>query len=130
MPWNNGGDRKSGGPPQQNDLDALLRRSQDKFKQVMPGGTGLPRSLLFLIASAIAAIIAFYAFTFRVDPDELGVVMLFGKPVRTEPPGLHFRQPYPIEDRNRHALKRGGTGRATGAGGKPHAHRRREHRRH
>src|SRR6516162_823081 len=98
MPWNNGGDRKSGGPPQQNDLDALLRRSQDKFKQVMPGGTGLPRSLLFLIASAIAAIIAFYAFTFRVDPDELGVVMLFGKPVRTEPPGLHFRQPYPIEE--------------------------------
>src|SRR5262250_2031943 len=98
MPWSNGGDRKNGGPPQQSDLEALLKRSQDKLKQVMPGGTGLPGPLLFLIASAIAAIIAFYAFTFRVDPDELGVVMLFGKPVRTEPPGLHFRLPYPIEE--------------------------------
>src|SRR5215468_8529653 len=98
MPWSNGGDRKSGRPPQQDDLEALLRRSQDKLKQVMPGGTGLPGPLLFLIAAAIAAIIAFYAFTFRVDPDELGVVMLFGKPVRTEPPGLHFRLPYPIEE--------------------------------
>ena len=65
MPWSNGGDRKSGRPPQQDDLEALLRRSQDKLKQVMPGGTGLPGSLLFLITSAIAAIIAFYAFTFR-----------------------------------------------------------------
>jgi len=98
MPWSNGGDRKNGGPPQQNDLEALLKRGQDKLKQVMPGGTGLPGPLLFLIAAAIAAIIAFYAFTFRVDPDELGVVMLFGKPVRTEPPGLHFRLPYPIEE--------------------------------
>jgi hypothetical protein len=24
--------------------------------------------------------------------------MRFGKPVRSEPPGLHFRQPYPIEE--------------------------------
>ena len=98
MPWSNGGDRKNGGPPQQSDLEALLKRSQDKLKQVMPGGTGLPGSLWFLIASAVTAIIAFYAFAFRVDPDELGVVMLFGKPVRTEPPGLHFRLPYPIEE--------------------------------
>jgi len=98
MPWSNGGGRKSGGSPQHNDLEALLRRGQEKFKRVMPAGTGLPGSFLFLITVAIAAIIAFYAFTFRVDPDELGVVMLFGKPVRTEPPGLHFRQPYPIEE--------------------------------
>jgi membrane protease subunit HflK len=98
MPWNNGRNRESGGPPQQNDLEALLKRSQDKLKQVMPGGTGLPGPLLFLITAATAAIIAFYAFTFSVDPDELGIVMLFGKPVRTEPPGLHFRLPYPIEE--------------------------------
>jgi modulator of FtsH protease HflK len=96
MPWSNGGDRKNGDSPQQNDLEALLKR--DKLTQVMPGGTGLPGPLLFVIALAIGAIVAFYAFTFRVDPDELGVVMLFGKPVRTEPPGLHFRLPYPIEE--------------------------------
>jgi hypothetical protein len=31
--------------------------------------------------------------------DELGIVIRFdGKPVRSESPGLHFRQPYPIEE--------------------------------
>ena len=98
MPLSNGGGKRNGRPPLHPDLEELLKRSQDKLKQVMPGGTGLPGSLLFLITVAVAAIIAFYAFTFRVDPDELGVVMLFGKPVRTEPPGLHFRLPYPIEE--------------------------------
>ena len=56
MPWSNGGGRQT---PQHNDIEALLKRSQDKFKQVMPGGTGLPGSFLFLITGAIAAIIAF-----------------------------------------------------------------------
>ena len=110
MPWSNqsGGGRRggggpwgqgpSGGPHNQPDLEELLKRSQDKLKQVMPGGTGLPGSFMFLVAVVMAAIVAFYAFTFRVNPDELGVVMQFGKPVRSEPPGLHFRLPYPIEE--------------------------------
>ena len=110
MPWSNqsGGGRRggggpwgqgpSGGPHNQPDLEELLKRSQDKLKQVMPGGTGLPGSFMFLVAVVVAAIVAFYAFTFRVSPDELGVVMRFGKPVRSEPPGLHFRLPYPIEE--------------------------------
>src|SRR5215475_3884399 len=98
MPWGNGSGRPSGGAPQHRDLEELLKRSQDKLRKVMPGGTGLPGSFIFLIAVAIAAIVTFFAFTFRVDPDELGIVMRFGKPVRSEPPGLHFRQPFPIEE--------------------------------
>jgi modulator of FtsH protease HflK len=110
MPWSNqgGGGWKGGGGPwgqgpsggghQQPDLEELLKRGQDKFKQVIPGGSGVPGPLLFLLAVALAAIVAFYAFTFRVNPDELGVVMRFGQYVRQEPPGLHFRLPYPIEE--------------------------------
>src|SRR5882724_7052978 len=111
MPWSNqsGGGRRgggggpwgqgpSGGPHHQPDLEELLKRSQDKLKQVMPGGTGLPGSFMFLVAVVMAAVVAFYAFTFKVGPDELGVVMLFGKPIRQDPPGLHFRLPYPIEE--------------------------------
>jgi membrane protease subunit HflK len=64
----------------------------------MPGGTGVPGSFLFLGAVVLAAVVAFLAFTFRVNPDELGVVMRFGKVERQEPPGLHFRLPYPIEE--------------------------------
>jgi modulator of FtsH protease HflK len=112
MPWSNqsGGGRKggggggpwgqgpSGGGSQQPDLEELLKRSQDRLKQVMPGGAGVPGSFLFLIAVAVAAVVAYYAFTFSVRPDELGVVMRFGKVDRQEAPGLHFRLPYPIEE--------------------------------
>jgi modulator of FtsH protease HflK len=98
MPWSNGGGRRSGGGGPPRDLEDLLRRSQDKLKQAMPGGGGLPGSFLFLAVVVIMAVAAFFAFTFRVDPDELGIVLRFGKPVRSEPPGLHFRQPYPIEE--------------------------------
>jgi membrane protease subunit HflK len=113
MPWNNqsggGGGSKSGGngggpwgqgptgggqPP---DLEEMLKRGQDKVKQVMRGG-GIPGPLLFLVAIVAGAIIAWQAFTFRVQPDEVGVVLQFGKFVRQEPPGLHFRWPYPVEE--------------------------------
>jgi membrane protease subunit HflK len=110
MPWSNqnGGRKGSGGGgpwgqgpsggPHQPDLEELLKRSQDRLKQVMPGGSGIPGSFLFLIVVVLAAVVSFYAFTFRVNPDELGVVMRFGKPTRQETPGLHFRLPYPIEE--------------------------------
>jgi membrane protease subunit HflK len=95
MPWSNGGGRDRGGPPR--DLEDLLRRGQDKRAPVTPSG-GRGSYFLFLLAIVMGVIAAFYAFTFRVDVDELGVVMRFGKPVRVEPPGLHFRRPYPIEE--------------------------------
>ena len=93
----NDGDRGPWGPKQPN-LEELLKRGQTKIKQVMPGGSGLPGSLMFLVIVVLAAIVAFYAFTFRVSPDELGVVMRFGKITQQEPPGLHFRMPYPIDE--------------------------------
>src|SRR5437870_9685870 len=100
MPWNeSGGSRRNGGSPHQRpDLEELLKRSQHKLKQAMPGGPNLSGSLVFGMVVVFAAIAAFFAFSFRVDPDELGVVMRFGKPVRQEPPGLHFRLPYPIDE--------------------------------
>jgi modulator of FtsH protease HflK len=102
MPWNkqNGGGRKGrgSGPDNQPDLEELLKRSRDKLKQAIPGGSGLPGSLVFLLVIVLAAIVAFYVFTFRVNPDELGVVMRFGKVSRQEPPGLHYRMPYPIDE--------------------------------
>jgi modulator of FtsH protease HflK len=114
MPWSNqsgGGGRRgggggggpwgqgpSGGPHQQPDLEELLKRSQDRLKQVIPGG-GAPSGLLvFLILLVGALAIAYYAFFFVVRVDEAGVVLRFGKFDRQVPPGLHFRLPYPIEE--------------------------------
>jgi membrane protease subunit HflK len=99
MPWDNGGaDRKRSDKRGRLEIEDLLKRGQDKLGQLMPGGSGLPGSIALLVVAVLAAILAYYAFTFRVDPDELGVVMRFGKVTRQEPPGLHFRMPYPIDE--------------------------------
>ena len=71
-----------------------------------PGGSRLPSWIVYLVATALAAIVAYYAFTFRVDADELGIVMRFGKVARLEPPGLHFRMPYPIDEVRRPKVTR------------------------
>lgn len=50
-------------------------------------------ALLLIVLGAWFALSAFYI----VGPDEEGVVRRFGKWVRTEPSGLHWKFPYPIE---------------------------------
>jgi membrane protease subunit HflK len=71
-----------------------LRRSQDKLRTVLPGSFG-GRGLA-LVLLAILALWGFSGF-FRVEPDELGVVLRFGKYVRDATPGLNYHLPYPIE---------------------------------
>ncbi|MBN9021218.1 MAG: FtsH protease activity modulator HflK [Rhizobiales bacterium] len=99
-PRNTGGGGGSGGPTPP-DLEELLRRSQDRLKRVLPGGGGgggkLSPVAIIGILVIVAAIVAYNFFTFRVQPDEQGVVLLFGKYDRDAPPGLNFRLPYPIE---------------------------------
>src|ERR1044072_3264931 len=64
----------------------------------MPSGPRFPDPVLFSAVVIVAAATAFYAFTFRVGPDEKGFVLRFGKVQREEWPGLHFRMPYPIDE--------------------------------
>ena len=92
-PWGGGG---PGGPGNQPDLEEMLKRSQDRLKQAMPGGNGsLP--LLGLLAIAGLLAVGWYGFFVRIDPDQLGVVTRFGKYHHQLGSGLHFRWPYPIE---------------------------------
>ncbi|MDR6288569.1 membrane protease subunit HflK [Inquilinus ginsengisoli] len=73
----------------------MIRRGQDRFRQVMPKGFGGGRGILI----AIVVIIIGWLLTgiYRVQPDELGVVQRFGAYVRTEQPGLRYHLPAPIE---------------------------------
>lgn len=96
-PWGQGPWGQGGGGGQQPDLEEILKRSQDRIKQVMPG-SGLPGPLLFLLVLVGAAVLAFFAFTFTVRPDERGIVLRFGKFNRDVSQGLHVRMPYPIEE--------------------------------
>ena len=108
MPWSDqtgGGGWKGGGggpwgprpgPGQQPDLEEILRRSQDRLRQAIPGGR-MGGPLAILLTVVIVALVGFFGFTVRVNPDELGIVLRFGKYVRQLPPGLNFRWPYPVE---------------------------------
>ena len=91
-PWGSGPQSSGPTPP---DLEELLRRSQDKLKSVLPGGNlgGRGFALLALGAIVLWGVSGF----FRVEPDELGVVLRFGKYVREVQPGLNYHLPYPIE---------------------------------
>ena len=77
------------------DLEEILRRGQDKLRRVLPGGN-LGGKGFALLALAAIALWGFSGF-FRVEPDELGVVLRFGKDVREVQPGLNYHLPYPIE---------------------------------
>ena len=108
MPWNNqgGGPWGSGprgpwgsGPQSQGptppDLEDLLRRSQDKLRSVLPGGGVGGKGVA--IAALVGLVLWGASGFFRVQPDELGVVLRFGQHVRTVNPGLNYHLPYPVE---------------------------------
>ncbi|MEL6373273.1 MAG: FtsH protease activity modulator HflK [Pseudomonadota bacterium] len=102
-PWGQGGGSGGGGgggSGQQPDLEELLKRSQDRLKRAMPGGGGggMSRALIFIGLAGLIGFVAWHAFFFRVNPDQLGVVLRFGEYVRQVGPGLHQRWPYPIEE--------------------------------
>jgi modulator of FtsH protease HflK len=86
------------GRQQEPDLEELLKAKRRRLKPRLPGAMGIPGWLPITAALLLAAVVATFAFTFRVDTDEVGVVMRFGKVTRQEPPGLHLRLPYPIDE--------------------------------
>ena len=105
-PWGGGGSGGGGGPwgrggggqgPKAPDLEEIIRRGQDRFKGMLPGGgSGISGWAFGLI---IAGLIILWLFSglYRVQPDEQGVVLRFGKWVETTQPGLNWHWPFPIE---------------------------------
>lgn len=93
-PWGQGPRGKPPGSPP--DLEDIIRRGQDKLKNVIPGGGGTSPIVLGLLAVGIVALWAFKA-VYTVQPDELGVELRFGKPKEEiSTSGLHFHW-WPLE---------------------------------
>ena len=89
-----GGFGRGGGQP---DLEEMIRRSQEKLKQSLPGGVG---GKGFLIVIAILLVLWMLSGFYRVNPGEQGVVLRFGEWHNREnlaQPGLHWHLPWPIE---------------------------------
>jgi len=91
-PWGSGPQSQG---PKPSDLEDLLRRGQDRLQHLLPGGhmSGMGIALIVVAGIAIWLLSGF----FRVQPDELGAVLRFGKHVRTVQPGLNYHIPYPVE---------------------------------
>ena len=90
--WGSGPQSTGPSPP---DLEELLRRGQDRLRTVLPGGSMGGRGIVLIVVAAVA-LWGLSGF-FQVEPDELGVVLRFGKYVRDAKPGLNYHLPYPIE---------------------------------
>ena len=92
-PWGSGGNKPwGGGSPNNVDFEDSIKKAKEKFGKFKIGG---PRNLSILI---IVALIIWLATGFyRVEPDEQGIELLFGKwnQVTTEP-GLHYFFPTPF----------------------------------
>lgn len=110
MPWssqNGGGGWRGGGPwgqrPQGSggpgsgggggggpspDLEEILRKIQERLRQILPGGGGNKLIWLVVILGLFGVWLSqsFY----MVAPEEEGVVLRFGEYTRSTPPGLHF----------------------------------------
>jgi membrane protease subunit HflK len=107
-PWGSGGGPggpfggRPGGPGGMGplpDLDQLIARLQAYIRSLLGGGgrgrfTG-GRGLAFIAVAVIA--LWFASGVYRVQPDELGVVLRFGAYSYRTVPGLNWHWPWPIE---------------------------------
>jgi len=102
-PTGNGGGQRppsGGNRPPEMDIDALLRKTHARMKGMMGGADG-GASEKRIAAMILGALFVLWMASgiYRVNPDELGVVLRFGKyqSERIADPGLNYHLPYPIE---------------------------------
>ena len=89
----NGGFRKGPTPP---NIDEVISKLQSIINRFLGGGKGGAKSII--IGLIILLIVWTLSGLYRVLPDEQGVVLRFGKFVKTTQPGLNYHLPFPIEN--------------------------------
>ena len=88
----NGSGRRGPTPP---NIDELIKNLQDKINKFLPGGTsGGGKPIIFGLT--ILVILWALSGLYRVLPDEQGVVLRFGKFIKTTQPGLNYHFPIPM----------------------------------
>ncbi len=89
----NGGFRKGPTPP---NIDEVISKLQSIINRFLGGGKGGAKPII--IGFIILLIVWTLSGLYRVLPDEQGVVLRFGKFVKTTQPGLNYHLPFPIEN--------------------------------
>lgn len=103
-PWGGGGgqgggqspwSRGPGGGGQPPDFEEMLRRGQDRMKNLVPGGMGAGK--VGGLVAILAALLWLASGLYQVQPGEVGVPLIFGKYTgESTPDGLHWNWPAPI----------------------------------
>ena len=88
----NGGFRKGPTPP---NIDEVISKLQSIINRFLGGGKGGAKPII--IGLIILLIVWTLSGLYRVLPDEQGVVLRFGKFVKTTQPGLNYHLPFPVE---------------------------------
>lgn len=100
-PWGGGGGGNRGGgggpfgsrrPP---DMEDVIRKGQERLKNLIPGGFGTYKGIALIVLAAL--VIWLLTGFFRVQPNQQAVQLVFGKPYgKPVEPGLHYNLPGPI----------------------------------
>jgi len=98
-PWGSGGGggNRGGGPfgRRPPDMEDVIRRGQERLRNLMPGGLGSFKGLLLIALAAI--VIWLLTGFFRVQPNQQAIQLVFGKPYGGPvASGLHYNLPGPI----------------------------------
>ena len=97
-PWGQG----PSGPPT-GDLEEIIRRVQEALGKLTPGGKGgggsgggfSGRTILFLVLAAVLVWFAWGTF-YTVQPNEVGINLVFGRYTGKTAAGLNTNWPWPI----------------------------------
>jgi len=84
----------NGGGGRQPDLEEMLRKSQDRLREFIPGGAFGGRGLLLIALGIVVLWLASGLYTVR--PDEVGLNLIFGRYTGSTQPGLNYNLPYPV----------------------------------
>jgi modulator of FtsH protease HflK len=98
-PWGGGGGGNRGGGPfgsrRPPDMEDVIRKGQERLRNLIPGGFGSFKGILLIALAAI--VIWMLTGFFRVQPNQQAIQLIFGKPYGGPvDSGLHYNLPTPI----------------------------------
>jgi membrane protease subunit HflK len=96
-PWGGGGNRGGGpfGNRRPPDMEDVIRKGQERLRNLMPGGFGSFKGILLIVLAAV--VIWLLTGFFRVQPNQQAIQLIFGKPYGgAVASGLHYNLPGPI----------------------------------
>lgn len=97
-PWGNAPHNDN--DPSVQELDELIRKSQEKLRGMFGGGGGggdINNKRLIILGIIAVVFLWLGSGLYRVNSDQLGIVLRFGEFHHVTGPGLNYKLPYPIE---------------------------------